>query len=91
MLMGPIAFGGDVAHQHDPSPRFITNDRVVAEALAMGPNDAWGRLLRDPEMGDRILEHGPVSAPTPAHRAHEQSQADTQPCPITDDSAPNGN
>jgi len=29
------------------------------------------------------LEHGPVSAPTPAHRAHEQSQADTQPCPIT--------
>jgi len=63
MLMGPIAFGGDVAHQHDPSPRFITNDRVVAEALAMGPNDAWGRLLRDPEMGDRIPRARPRIRP----------------------------
>ena len=34
----------------------------------MGPNDAWGRLLRDPEMRDRIPRARPRIRHTPAPR-----------------------
>ncbi len=34
----------------------------------MGPNDAWGHLLRDPEMGDRIARARPRIRHMPAPR-----------------------